>query len=155
LGDLSADLPAPQLLEFEISDTVQAYITNAHIQFDAQVARHDLQVVTFDGYGKTLVKQMQVSPDAFAQMAIQLAYYKMYGRSRPTYESAQTKQFLYGRTETCRSVSVESVEWCKAMQNPNESVKNLNSGREKRPTGTLGNQGTIRIHGKRRQWTRY
>lgn len=33
----------------------------------------------------------------------------------PTYESAHTRQFYHGRTETVRSCTVESTVWCKAM----------------------------------------
>lgn len=45
-----------------------------------------------------------------------------YGKSRPTYESAATRKFQLGRTETCRSVSEESVAWCKAMNDPTVDV---------------------------------
>lgn len=48
-------------------------------------------------------------------MAIQLAYFKMNGYVKATYESAQTKSFEWGRTETCRSVSTDSLAWVKAM----------------------------------------
>jgi len=48
-------------------------------------------------------------------MVIQLAYHKMYGKNRPTYESAATRRFQQGRTETTRSVSDESVAFCDAM----------------------------------------
>jgi len=48
-------------------------------------------------------------------MIIQLAYHKMYGKNRPTYESAATRRFQQGRTETCRTVSDESVAFCNAM----------------------------------------
>ena len=65
---------------------------------------------------------MGLSPDAFVQMALQLGYYKMHGTSKPTYESAQVRKFAYGRTETCRSVSVESVTWVQAMKDPSLSV---------------------------------
>lgn len=41
------------------------------------------------------------------------------------YESAMTRQFLGGRTETIRSCSVESVEFAKAMLNKNLSEKQL------------------------------
>jgi len=51
-------------------------------------------------------------------MIIQLAYHKMYGTNRPTYESAATRRFQQGRTETCRSVSDESVAFCNAMVDP-------------------------------------
>jgi len=52
-------------------------------------------------------------------MVIQLAYHKMYGKNRPTYESAATRRFQQGRTETCRTVSDESVAFCNAMADPN------------------------------------
>ncbi|KAF9343895.1 Carnitine O-acetyltransferase mitochondrial, partial [Mortierella sp. AD094] len=60
--------------------------------------------------------KFKCSPDAYVQMIIQLAYYKMHGVSRPTYESAQVRKFQHGRTETCRTVSTESVAWVKAME---------------------------------------
>lgn len=89
---------------------------------------HFLKVVVYEGYGKELIKKLRVSPDAYAQMAIQLAYYKMTGECVATYESAQTKKFAYGRTETCRSVSVESVAWVKAMEDPYVPVKKRGGG---------------------------
>lgn len=49
-------------------------------------------------------------------MVIQLAYQKMFGASRPTYESAQTRKFQGGRTETSRTVSTESVNFVKDME---------------------------------------
>ncbi|KAJ2504621.1 Carnitine O-acetyltransferase mitochondrial [Coemansia sp. RSA 2052] len=49
-------------------------------------------------------------------MAIQLGYYKLYGRSRATYEAATTRAFAHGRTETCRSVSSESVAFCELFE---------------------------------------
>ena len=42
---------------------------------------------------------MGFSPDAFVQMAIQAAYYGLYGRVENVYEPAMTKVFLHGRTE--------------------------------------------------------
>lgn len=59
-------------------------------------------------------------------MAIQLAYYKMYGHVAATYESAGTRKFIHGRTETGRSVSVESLAWVQAMEDPSKSVRFLN-----------------------------
>ncbi|KAJ2421496.1 Carnitine O-acetyltransferase mitochondrial [Coemansia sp. RSA 2531] len=58
---------------------------------------------------------MKVSPDAFVQMAMQLAYYRKYRHVPPTYESASTKSYSRGRTETSRSVSQHSLEWCQMM----------------------------------------
>ncbi|CAJ0912523.1 2371_t:CDS:2, partial [Entrophospora sp. SA101] len=58
-------------------------------------------------------------PDAFVQMAFQLAYYRHYGEPCATYESASTRAFLLGRTETVRSCSVDSVAFTKAFDDKN------------------------------------
>jgi carnitine O-acetyltransferase len=120
-----APLPEPARLEFDVNSEIQAAIANAETKFKALTGKHDLKVVNYERYGKNLIKKLKLSPDAFAQMAIQLAYFKMYGKAVPTYESAQTKKFAWGRTETCRSCTLESVEWCKAMQDQNLSVRPL------------------------------
>ncbi|KAI8615223.1 acyltransferase ChoActase/COT/CPT [Chytriomyces sp. MP71] len=106
----------PRKLGFDLTAGIIRDIRVAETKFDALVAEHDLKVVVFEGYGKNLIKKLGCSPDAYAQMAIQLAYFKTYGMCVATYESAQTKKYAYGRTETGRSVSVESVAWVKAMQ---------------------------------------
>ncbi|KAJ3066196.1 Carnitine O-acetyltransferase mitochondrial, partial [Rhizoclosmatium hyalinum] len=113
----------PKKLEFELSNSLKREITIAQQKFDALVAKHDMKVVVFEGYGKNLIKKLGCSPDAYAQMAIQLAYYKTYGTCVATYESAQTKKYAYGRTETGRSVSMESVAWVKAMQDNDMSIE--------------------------------
>lgn len=96
----TSTIAPPKKLSFELSSKSLAAIKAATVQFDALAAKHDLQVVTYEGYGKSLIKKFSVSPDAYAQMAIQLAYYKMYGFSGATYESAGTRKFIHGRTET-------------------------------------------------------
>ena len=62
-----------------------------------------------------MIKKMGHSPDAFAQMAIQLAAYRLFGKQVGTYEASQMRPYLHGRTETTRSVSKESSEFVKRM----------------------------------------
>lgn len=112
----------PLEIKFELSDTTRTHISQAISQFQHHVDKHDHHVLYYPGFGKNLIKQHRLSPDAFVQIAIQLAYYKLFGTCRPTYESAQTKKFKMGRTETCRSVSLESVAFCTAMQDPSVHV---------------------------------
>lgn len=38
------------------------------------------------------------------------------------YETAMTRRFYHGRTETIRPCTVEALEWCKSMLDPSESV---------------------------------
>jgi len=94
---------------------VQSEIDRAIKDFGSVIGQHELAVQSYQGYGKGLIKKFRCSPDAYVQMIIQLAYYKMYGKNRPTYESAATRRFQLGRTETCRTVSEASVAWCNAM----------------------------------------
>ncbi|KAJ3248221.1 Carnitine O-acetyltransferase mitochondrial [Chytriomyces hyalinus] len=116
-------LDPPRKLSFDLTASVIRDVRAAEEKFDALVAQHDLKVVVFEGYGKNAIKKLGCSPDAYAQMAIQLAYYKTYGKCVATYESAQTKKYAYGRTETGRSVSVESVAWVKGMQDESLSLE--------------------------------
>ncbi|KAJ2892576.1 hypothetical protein MKZ38_009607 [Zalerion maritima] len=123
-----SNLPEPQALKFEVTPAVQAEIDRAQTDFKAIMAQHELRVQAFQAYGKGLIKKFKCSPDAYVQMIIQLAYHKMYGRNRPTYESAATRKFQLGRTETCRTVSDDSVAWCDSMADasvPNEKKVEL------------------------------
>lgn len=121
--DLSAksvrsNLPDPRPINFSVNDQVQQLIDEAHKEHRGQISSHELIVQAFQGYGKGLIKKFKCSPDAYVQMLIQLAYFKMYGKNRPTYESASTRKFQEGRTETTRTVSDESVAFCKAHHDP-------------------------------------
>jgi carnitine O-acetyltransferase len=48
-------------------------------------------------------------------MALQLAYRRMHGRYTAVYETASTRLFLHGRTDTIRSFTSESRKFCEAM----------------------------------------
>ncbi|RUS19526.1 carnitine O-acetyltransferase [Endogone sp. FLAS-F59071] len=91
---------------------------NASRSISTLIALHDLQVLAYNGYGKSLIKRFGVSPDAYVQMAIQLTYYNLFGVCRPTYESVHTRKFHRGRTDVCRGVSIESIRWVEAMEDP-------------------------------------
>ncbi|KAJ5172869.1 hypothetical protein N7492_005462 [Penicillium capsulatum] len=124
--DLSAkpvrsELPDPKPVQFHLTEETNEAIDFAAQYHRKQIASHELVVQAYQGYGKGLIKKFKSSPDAFVQMIIQLAYFKMYGKNRPTYESASTRKFQQGRTETTRSVSDESVAFCKAHHDPSVS----------------------------------
>jgi carnitine O-acetyltransferase len=127
--NVRSDLPNPKPLRFEINKELQQDIADAQAHFASQIGAHELRVQAYQGYGKGLIKKFKCSPDAYVQMIIQLAYHKFYGKNRPTYESAATRRFQQGRTETCRTVSDESVAFCNAMADadasPEECQKKL------------------------------
>ncbi|KAI7861826.1 acyltransferase ChoActase/COT/CPT [Spinellus fusiger] len=122
-GHSTRTLPAPSQLSFHLTPAIEQAIKTAEDSFDALIDRHDLTVLAYNAFGKQQIKKFKSSPDGFAQMVIQLAYYKMFGVNRPTYESGQTRKFQRGRTETCRSVSTASVHFCKVMEDPHASTE--------------------------------
>ena len=126
-GNLTANtsLPTPTRLDFQLDSKILQDINTAEKNFDKLVGKHELSVLAYSTYGKNLIKKFRMSPDAYVQMVIQLAYYKKYGVSRSTYESAQTRKFKHGRTETCRTVSIDSVAVVKAMENPTLPVRRI------------------------------
>ncbi|KMU92611.1 carnitine O-acetyltransferase [Coccidioides immitis H538.4] len=113
-----SNLPEPQPVNFNLDSAVLEDITTAQKDFASVIGKHELRVQAFQAYGKGLIKKFKCSPDAYVQMLIQLAYFKMYGKNRPTYESASTRKFKQGRTETTRTVSDDSVAFCKAHCDP-------------------------------------
>lgn len=117
-AEIRSDLPEPTELGFQFNDQIKKDVESASSNFDSLIAKHDLTVLSYQSYGKNLIKKFKCSPDGYAQMVIQLAYYKMFGTSRPTYESAQTRKFQRGRTETARTVTTESVAFVKTMEDP-------------------------------------
>ena len=90
---------------------MRAAIETADASIGGLISVTDQQTVLSDLYGKEWIKRAGMSPDSYVQMALQLAYKRMSGRTDSTYESANTKRFMGGRTETIRSVTAESVRF--------------------------------------------
>jgi len=83
--------------------------------------RLDLQVFHFKKFGKREIVKQKTSPDGFVQMAFQLCYRLLTGKTASTYESANTKRFAHGRTEAIRYVSVQSQAFVASFLNNPQS----------------------------------
>jgi carnitine O-acetyltransferase len=86
----------------------------------AELVKTQAMSVVKSGYGKRAIKAARVSPDAWAQLLIQLAYARLlhaqgWKRQGGTYESATTRRFFKGRTEVVRVVTNESDAFVRAM----------------------------------------
>jgi carnitine O-acetyltransferase len=91
--NIRSNLPDPSLIKFTFDTDVEQDLEAARQHFEWHIDAHELKVQTYQGYGKGLTKMFKCSPDAYVQMIIQLAYHKMYGKNRPTYESVTTRRF--------------------------------------------------------------
>ncbi|KAJ2603766.1 hypothetical protein EV177_006616, partial [Coemansia sp. RSA 1804] len=110
--------PQVQRLRFaNVDPRVVALIEQAEAEV-AQTARNSVSCqIRFEGYGSNWIKRVaKISPDAFVQMALQLTYYRIHGELAPVYETASTRQFLHGRTETVRSLTSEAADFVEVME---------------------------------------
>lgn len=77
---------------------------------------------TFEDYGKLEIQRFKLHPDSYIQMALQLAYYKMHKKPAPCYETATTRAYYNGRTETLRVCTTDCIDWVKSMINEKSTV---------------------------------
>ncbi|CAF92689.1 unnamed protein product, partial [Tetraodon nigroviridis] len=77
----------------------------------------DCHIFPFTHFGKGRIKKLRISPDAFIQITLQLAYFRDRGSFCLTYEASMTRLFREGRTETVRSCTNESSAFVRALEN--------------------------------------
>lgn len=123
-GDPNPNIPSPTKLQWEIPEECQEVIEKSLSTAVALADDVDFCSFYFDTFGKGLIKKVKTSPDAFVQLALQLAHYRDMGKFCLTYEASMTRLFREGRTETVRSCTVESCRFVQAMEDPTESREN-------------------------------
>lgn len=109
--------PAAAEVRFVLSDERAADVRGAGADFTAFADGVATERVVFE-HGSEHAKELGVSPDAFAQMAYQLAHRRAKGFIGATYESIATLQFHHGRTEAMRVVTPEILAFTAAMDDP-------------------------------------
>jgi carnitine O-acetyltransferase len=114
----SQGMPAFEAIEFELDAELQADVQAAAASFAAQAVDTATSMVVLDDFGRNQAKELRISPDAFVQMAFQLAHNRARGLVGATYESIATRHYRNGRTEAMRVVTPETVRFVAAMDDP-------------------------------------
>ena len=102
----------PKKMQFTIPPSVKRQIFHAETALGDKIVASETIVLEFNSYGKSMITSNNFSPDAYVQMSILLAYYKIYGKVVCAYEPVLTKTFFHGRTEAMRSATREAKELC-------------------------------------------
>lgn len=108
-------LPTAQRLVFEFDNETKEAIDEAYKVSKGVADDFENASVVFTDYGKDFIKKAKVSPDAYIQSALQMAYKKDQNSFGLTYEPAVMRLFKDGRTETVRSCSNESCSFVNSM----------------------------------------
>uniref|UniRef100_A0A8C9XEA7 Choline O-acetyltransferase n=1 Tax=Sander lucioperca TaxID=283035 RepID=A0A8C9XEA7_SANLU len=98
------EFPSPRRLLWNCNPHIQGLLAASGDRLKRLVDNLDMDVFKFNVYGKEFIKKQRMSPDAFIQVALQLAFYK---RLVSTYESASIRRFQDGRVDNIRSATRE------------------------------------------------
>ncbi|XP_033222790.1 carnitine O-palmitoyltransferase 1, muscle isoform [Belonocnema kinseyi] len=114
--------PAPSRLQWDLSKECLSAIEKSYLEAQKLLEDVELRIYVHDLYGKGFMKNCSMSPDAYIQMALQLAYFRDAGQFSLTYEASMTRLFREGRTETVRPCTVESAAWVRAMEDVSSTI---------------------------------
>ncbi|TRY69611.1 hypothetical protein DNTS_032732 [Danionella cerebrum] len=115
-GDGLPSLPHPSRLSWDLPAACEDCVQRSLSVAQALADDLDFHVIPIQDFGKGAIKKCKISPDAFIQIALQLAYYRNRGTFSLTYEASMTRLFREGRTETVRSCTSETCAFVRAME---------------------------------------
>ena len=102
-----------QMLMWELDEASRAELLSARSVVMREVQQLRIDQVTLH-VGKQQLKPISCHPDAFIQLAMQLAYFRTFGKLANVYESASTRRYRHGRTEIVRPLTSAAAAWLHA-----------------------------------------
>ena len=109
------DASAVRPVEFVLDAALRTAVEDAASAFADYAADTATAVLSFHDVGTERLKALRTSPDAFVQLAYQLAHRRTKGFVGATYESIATRQYRHGRTEAMRVVTPEVLAFVAIM----------------------------------------
>lgn len=110
--------PKVDTIDFVLDAALRDEVREAADSFADYGASTATATVSFEDFGANRAKELGMSPDAFVQLAYQLAHQRAKGSIGATYESIATRQYRRGRTEAMRVVTPEVLSFVAAMEDP-------------------------------------
>ncbi|XP_046399953.1 carnitine O-palmitoyltransferase 2, mitochondrial-like [Ischnura elegans] len=99
-------------LDFCLSTDIIETIRETKCEYERCIQDVQVNTLSHQELGKKYCESNKLSADAIAQLALQLAYYKMSGVCVASYESCSTALFKHGRVEGIRPATMETQEFC-------------------------------------------
>lgn len=118
---------AYRLLRWEAAPSLERRLTGARRDFAARMTNLDLVCREFSAFSRDKLKDLGTSPDAFLQIAFQIAQYQVFGKLRSSYEAISVRGFAQGRTEAARGSTADALALAIALhkETPPEKLLEL------------------------------
>lgn len=120
-GDIQDTLCEP--LVFALTSSLQEELNDARKTFNFISSDYSFNVLLLPDHGIDRLKKFKCSPDGFVQLALQYAYYKLFGSYPSTYGAVSMRHFDKGRIEVLYTVTEESREFVHLMCNPDKPIR--------------------------------
>ena len=104
-----------ELLNWEITPSIQSKLQEAKLFLSNCYNKYDIHTFHFTDYGKEFIKSHGIYFQGYIQLALQLAYYKLYHGLAATYQPVSMRRFRCGRLEQPHTVSEESKAFVESM----------------------------------------
>lgn len=114
-------LPMPKKLYFYIDQDIKRDIEHAKQNLDILINDLDIKCFNFQRFGKELPKKHNISPNAFIQIALRLAYYRVHQEVCASCDIVTLRTFRGGRTEYVRSPTVHGLRFVQSFDDPSVS----------------------------------
>lgn len=115
----------PEKQIWDLTKEIKAKLAEINREYCQRAQNYALISNTFSQFGAEKIKQNRLSPDAFFQMALQIAQYRTYGKFNSVYEPVTVRFFREGRTECARATSIEKCNLVKALESGQYTKKRL------------------------------
>src|SRR5690625_172501 len=112
-------------MTWELTKNLKETLYRIQANYLSRIKNYHLLSKIFTDFGATCIKQMNISPDAFFHIALQLAKYRTYGQFKSVYEPVNVRFFRGGRTECARATSMEKRRLVEAIEDGNVSTRDL------------------------------
>ena len=128
LSLIDEDTPADsclqvELLEWDLSPFIILMLKAVRDFLRGVASGYDLVTLSYAGHGRDFIRDNGLYYQGYMQLAIQLAYHKLYHGLCPTYQPVSLRKYRWGRLEHPHTVTRESKEFIEAMNNNNNNNK--------------------------------
>ncbi|KAI9345268.1 acyltransferase ChoActase/COT/CPT [Obelidium mucronatum] len=139
-------IPGPQKLHWTVDQETTSHMKEAEVTAASLIQDTFSCLLQTEVYGSQFIKTVaKASPDAYVQIALQLAWRRLHKDPTAVYESASIRLFKHGRTETIRSLTEDTWKFASTFDDSSISIdeKRLLFGKAVKSQANMAKEATF------------